>query len=224
MERHRRRVGLPHPGHHGEISFPGRDLCDADGRASKRVRWKIHGTWRNDARCRIRQGNTWVVSFLGRGQGGASSDTVVAAAETFAVVRHVFTQGKARTESAYRDGHYRGTRVDSAGRHEVDISAPADRLDLALVGPITEALPHSVGREDVLLAFDAPVARDRAKDISYRVVDQDTPSWRGESVTAWKTVTDLGTHQVTSWLSMDGSVLRWEITRPGTLLVGLLRP
>jgi len=153
---------------------------------------------------------------------GAILDSITVASGTFGPTRHVEVFPDKRAILTYRGGRLTGTNTDSTGAHAVDVAVAENRFDFSVLTLITRALPAKAGYEAVILTYDISPMKERA--VTYRVVGEEQIKWHGGDVTAWKTITDFGTHQVTRW--MDARTrrdLQWEIKSPAMHMMGVTK-
>ena len=156
-----------------------------------------------------------LVVFYGQSRNGVSIDSVTISPTTLAPIRHVEAFTGQQATYAFNGGKLTGTSKDSTGEHAIDKTIDAGRFDFSVVQQVTNALPLTAGYEATILAYD--VAQHKERSVGYTVVSQDHLTWHGGDVAAWKTVMDLGTHQVTRWIdARTRRDLQLEINAPNT--------
>ena len=163
-----------------------------------------------------------LVVYESQSRRGAMLDSITMTPGAFAPTRHVEAFPGKRATLTYRGGRLTGTSTDSTGEHAVDVAVGTNRFDFSVLTLITRALPAKAGYEAVILTYDISPMQERA--VTYRVVGEDHITWHGGDVTAWKTITDFGTHQVTRW--MDARTrrdLQWEIKSPAMHMIGVTK-
>jgi len=160
-----------------------------------------------------------LVVFIGKGRQGVSLDSVTLHPTTFAPLRHIEAFPGKNASYTFARARLTGSSTDSTGEHKTDVTIREGVFDFSVVQQVTRALPLKTGYEAVVLSYD--VAQMKQRPVIYRVMAEERLTINGQDYSAFKTVMDLGTHQVTRWV--DGKTradLKWDVTLPNMHMVG----
>ena len=163
--------------------------------------------------------NGILVVFIGKGRQGISLDSVTINRSTFAPLRHVEAfPGKTATYAVAR-ARITGSSKDSTGEHKADSAIRDGLFDFSVVQQVTRMLPLQTGYEAVILSYDVAQMRERA--VTFRVGAEERLTINGKDYSTFKTVMDLGTHQVTRWLDAKTHAdLKWDLAVANMHMVG----
>jgi hypothetical protein len=163
--------------------------------------------------------NGILVVFIGKGRQGVALDSVTINRSTFAPIRHVEVfPGKSATY-AFARARVSGSSKDSIGEHKTDAAIRDGLFDFSVVQQVTRLLPLKTGYEAVILAYDVAQLKERA--VVYRVGVEERLTINGNEYATFKTVMDLGTHQVTRWVDAKTHAdLKWDVAVANMHMVG----
>jgi len=163
--------------------------------------------------------NGILVVFIGKGRQGVSLDSVTINRTTFAPIRHVEAfPGKNGTYSFAR-ARVTGSSKDSTGEHRTDATIREGLFDFSVVQQVTRLLPLETGYEAVILSYDVAQLEERA--VTFRVGEAERLTINGRQYDTFKTVMDLGTHQVNRWIDAKTHAdLKWDLSVANMHMVG----
>ena len=163
--------------------------------------------------------NGILVVFIGKGRQGVALDSVTINRTTFAPLRHVEAFHGKNATYAFARARVTGSSKDSTGEHKTDAAIRDGLFDFSVVQQVTRMLPLTTGYEAVILSYDVAQLKERA--VTFRVGAAERLTIGGKDYATFKTVMDLGTHQVTRWIDAKTHAdLKWDLTVPNVHMVG----
>jgi hypothetical protein len=147
-----------------------------------------------------------VIRNLGPQGPARSVDSIWLEPRTLATVQHRAISPSDTLDVRVTDGHYRGTRRDSAGSHPIDYVSTPGAFDFSIGDLVVERLPLRAGYGATLDMYDA--GRGQPVKVGVQVGALEAPPGATGDQRYWKVVMDYGTHQFTEWLDPSTQQLR----------------